>query len=837
MTDNSFIPYRDLADILNSVEKPGRYVGGEFGAITKAPGNDDFKVCIVFPDLYEIGMSNQAVRILYKLFNDTPGIHAERSFSPAIDFQEALEQKGIPLFSLENGIPVSDFDLLAVTIGYELSFTNFLSFLKAGNIPVRSSGRDNSHPLIIAGGPAMTNPAPWGEFVDAVFIGEAEGRISEKMQVLKSMKASGAGRKELLEELAVTEGFWIPGKPRTDRVAWNGFGRETGSPAFLPIPSMIPVQDHGVIEIMRGCPNKCRFCHAGVFYRPFRQKSMPRILEEAAYLVDVCGYRDITLSSLSTGDYVSLEALVKKLNMLYSGRRVSFSLPSLRVNSVTLSLIGTLATVRKSGLTFAVETPTVQGQRGINKEVPAERVIEILSEAKREGWKLAKFYFMLGLPVEHGEDEAEAIVDYLINIQKSTGINLNVNLGTFIPKPHTPFQRAAQLTDEEAITQIRKIRDGLRSNKKIRFSFHSPYVSFLEGILSRGDEKSGELAYQAWKNGAGFDAWDDRMDRDAWRKAISDADWDVEGESCRERSHGSRLPWEDISLGVTDRHLDHEEEQSNEAELTVPCAPICTDHCGVCDKENKVIIPENILSDIEEAIDSEKNPDDIDWRRLLLTFQKTGPAVYLGHLDVMNVFERTLQRSSYTVDFTRGFNPKPRIEFAQPLSLGISSEGEICTVQMEYTDEPLMDIMNNINKSFPDGFEILNASWVAPAAEGRKTIKVMSAFWGSDWQLEVPGDLSSAEELMNGLIRETTDRGVIDDFKIDSHENKLIIRLRHGGTQHHNLMRILESVLGQPPLQSGLIIIRTACWAKGQDGLPVSFEAAFPSSRNPSNGP
>jgi len=829
MTDNMFIPYRDLADILNSVEKPGRYVGGEFGAIKTTPGDDDFTVCIVFPDLYEIGMSNQAVRILYKLFNETTGIHAERSFSPAPDFQKALEQKGIPIFSLENGIPVADFDLLAITIGYELSFTNFLSFLKAGNIPLRSADRDDSHPLIIAGGPAMTNPVPWTEFIDAVFIGEAEGRVAENLLTLKSMKDSGADRKKLLHELAGMEAFWTPEKTKTNRVSWSGFGQEKGPPAALPIPSMIPVQDHGVIEIMRGCPNKCRFCHAGVFYRPFRQKSMSRILEEAAYLVDVCGYRDITLSSLSTGDYVSLEELVKKLNHLYSGRRVSFSLPSLRVNSVTLSLIGTLAAVRKSGLTFAVETPTVQGQRGINKEVPAERVIEILKEAKREGWKLAKFYFMLGLPVDNGEDEAAAIVDYLIDIQKSTGINLNVNLGTFIPKPHTPFQRAAQLTDEVAITQIRKIRDGLRSNKRIRFSFHSPYVSFLEGIISRGNEKSGELAYQAWMNGAGFDAWDDRMDRDAWRTAISEADWDVEGESCGERAENSRLPWENISLGVNDRHLDYEAEQSQNAELTVPCAVICTDHCGVCNKESKVVIPEEVLSIFENAADSEINPDEIDWHRLLLTFSKSGPAVYLGHLDVMNVFERTLQRSGYTIDFTRGFNPKPRIEFAQPLSLGISSKGEICTIQMEFIDKPLAEIVEKLNNSFPDGFEIIKASWIAAAPEGRKTIKVMSAFWGSDWQLEVPPDLSSSDKLMHGLIRESSERGVADDFQIDCHEDKLLVRLRHGGTRHHNLMRILESVIGHPPLQSGLKIARTACWAIGKEGKPVSFETAFPS--------
>ena len=815
---------------MNSVEKPGRYVGGEFGAITHLPEETDIRVCIVFPDLYEIGMSNQAVRILYQLFNRTDGIHAERAFSPAPDFARALRENSIPIYSLENGIPISDFDILAVTIGYELSFTNLLSFLESGDIPIRKQDRNNSHPLVIAGGPAITNPVPWADFIDAVFIGEAEEKVADDILLLRNLKDSGADRAELIRNISELKGYWTPDKPVTDRVVWNGFGSETGDPAALPIPSMIPVQDHGVIEIMRGCPNKCRFCHAGVFYRPFRQKSINRILEEAEFLVDKCGYRDITLSSLSTGDYVYLEPLVQQLNSIYSSRRVSFSLPSLRVNSITLSLIGNLGSVRKSGLTFAVETPTAEGQKGINKEVPADRVIEILREAKKEGWKLAKFYFMIGLPVENGDDEASSIIEYLTDIQKSTGINLNVNLGTFIPKPHTPFQRSAQLTDEQAITLIRKIKDGLRSNKRIRFTFHSPYVSYLEGILSRGDERAGELAYRAWQNGAGFDAWDDRMDRDAWRKAIKDTDWDVEKESCRERSENENLPWDDINLGITLKHLSVETERGRAGELTVPCAEICTDHCGVCGKQNQVRIPDNTLPDIS-ALQSEKsaNPDEIQWKRLLLTFSKEGPAIYLGHLDVMNVFERALQRTGFNIDFTRGFNPKPRIEFAQPLSLGISSEEEICTVRMACSDKDVKELIQILNRSLPSGIVVNEASWIRPVPEGKKTRKVMTAFWGSDWIIDVSNSESTASGLAELLRTEVEERGIPDDMETEISDENLKVRLRHGGTKHHNLMRLLESVIGKPPLQASLQITRIRSWATGANGSPVSFAAVFPS--------
>lgn len=836
---SGLIPWKDLRHILSGIEKPGRYVGGEFGTVSSLPESDDYRICIVFPDLYEIAMSNQAVRILYKLFNDSPGFHAERAFSPAPDFKDALKDAGVDLYSLENGLPVGGFDLLAVTIGYELSFTNLLSFLESSGIPLDRNQRDDTHPLVLAGGPAMTNPAPWADYLDGVFIGEAEGTIIQTLNELKKLKQEGASRSRLQELLDNDKFIWTPGNPVAIRAQWPGFGMETSEPAAFPVPSMPPVQDHGVIEIMRGCPNKCRFCHAGVFYRPFRQKPIQRILNETEYLVNDCGYRDITLSSLSTGDYNGLEPLVKALNKKYAHRKVSFSLPSLRVNSVTLSLIGSLGEVRKSGLTFAVETPTVEGQQGINKEVPADKVVAILKEAKSSGWKLAKFYFMLGLPVAQGNDEEQNIIDYLLEVQAETGMNLNVNLGTFIPKPHTPFERSAQLTDEEAIGRIRKIREGLRVNKKIRYSFHSPYVSFLEGILSRGDERAGRLARIAWEKGAGFDAWDDRMDKEAWRSAIDEADWDVEGEICRGRGADEILPWHEINLGVTAAHLAKETKRSVDSELTVPCDVICTDHCGVCDKDCKAVVADII--DIPESLLEQPQADDSEpeWRRLLIRFAKTGPAVYLGHLDIMNVFEKALQRSGIIIDFTRGFNPKPRIEFAQPLSLGLASTGEIGTVKVISTEDDAADLCRRLQKTLPQGIEILETSWIGSVPEGRKVIKVMGAFWGSDWiiardnhntmQTENSGPESAMilSEAISNICKES---GIPDDCSItvSDDDSVLNLRLRHGGTRHHNLMKILEQAMNMKPLESQWIITRKESLAKGKTGEAVSYGRAFP---------
>ena len=814
--------------LLGVVERPGRYVGGEFGAISKSPDPGEYTVCVAFPDLYEIGMSNQAVRILYRVFNEIDGVRAERAFSPAPDFREGLRRLGLPLFSLENRVPIIDFDVLALTVGFELAFTNVLTFMDASGIPIEKRDRSDEHPLVIAGGPAMTNPTPWMRYLDGVFIGEAEGSVSDLVSSLKGLKADGAVRAERIAVLAAADSIHTGAETMTARAVWNGFGTETGPPAALPVPSLVTAQDHGVIEIMRGCPNKCRFCHAGVFYRPFRQKPAGRILEEADFLVNECGYRDITLSSLSTGDYSGLDHLVESLNRIYAPRNVSFSLPSLRVNSVTLSLIGRLGTVRKSGLTFAVETPAAAGQRGINKEVPSDRVIEILLEAKREGWKLAKFYFMLGLPVAGNGAEEEGIVDYLIGVQRATGMNLNVNLGTFIPKPHTPFERSGQLTDAEAMKRIKVIRDGLRPNKRIKLSFHSPFVSFLEGILSRGDDRAGVLAEAAWRKGAEFDAWDDRMDKEAWRAAIEEADWDVESEICRAKEKDESLPWDGISLGVTSRHLKIEAERAVSGSLTPPCGDPCRDHCGVCGKDCKVVYPGDAV--ISEEILGEGGCEG-ERRRLLMAFRKFGPAVYLGHLDMMSVFERSFQRAGVDIDFTRGFNPKPRIEFAQPLPLGVFSDREILTVIAPYRPEGASEVVERLNEALPSGLEAIDAGWLAPVPEGRKTVKVMSAFWGSDWRLtpDCIEPYPAHGRLAESLERESGERGIPGDITIAGADGDgLAIRLRHGGTRHHNFVRLLEAAMGMPPLASDWVITRSRCLAKDAEGNPVDYRTAFP---------
>ncbi|MCK5198042.1 MAG: radical SAM protein, partial [Spirochaetales bacterium] len=358
-------PEHDLQKILLNVIMPGRYVGGEFGSITDYnKSNLNFGIC--FPDLYEIGMSNQAIKLLYRGLNNLNGISCERVFAPAKDFEEQLKKNNIPLYTLENGIPLNELDILGFSIGYELSATNILVILETGQIPILKEDRSETDPITIAGGPAITNPAPFGKFLDAVYLGEAEKDFYDLIEDISIAKKNGASRNDILEILHSSPYIWTQTKKeQVLRSIWQGFNSKTTG--LLPVASIATVQDNGIIEIMRGCPNSCRFCHAASFYRPYRQKNIEHIMNEVDFLVNDCGYNEMTLSSLSSGDYNGLDDLIRTLNSKYEHNNISFSLPSLRINSFTLPLLKELSKVRRSGLTFAIETPDQQWRKSINK--------------------------------------------------------------------------------------------------------------------------------------------------------------------------------------------------------------------------------------------------------------------------------------------------------------------------------------------------------------------------------------------------------------------------------------------------------------------------------------
>lgn len=743
-------PVERFSSKLAKVQNPSSYIGGEIGSIIKNISENDslFNFGIAFPDTYAIGMSNQAIKIIYQGANKQENVRCERVFCPDSDFESLLKETDTPLYTLENGIPLKNLDMLGFSIGYELGITGVLSILENGKIPLLKEERTEEDPIIIAGGVGATNPAVFSIFFDAVYIGEAENEMFILLNELGKLKKEGKSRSEILKYFSKNPHVWTEnmslqtcGHDKAIRAVYENFAEEKPYDSFFPLPNIKPVQDHGVAEIMRGCPNGCRFCHAGVYYRPQRARSRKTIIDYCDKLVNEAGYSQISLTSLSSADYPEIDILLKELNEKFASRNVSFQLPSLKVNSFTLPLLEQLSEVRKSGLTFAVETPEETWQLMLNKEVYAQHLISLINEAKKLGWNKAKFYFMVGLPLPENEiTEEKAIVDFMLNLQKETRIQCNVNVGTFIPKPHTAYQWVRQISPEESDRKLRYIRENLPKGK-FKVGTHDIATSFVEGLVSRGDKRAGYVIYNAYKKGCRLDAWEENLRRDLplWEDAFNEADYDVKNEILRERSKEEVLPWDNVSLGVSKNFYLKEFKKGEKAELTPPCKKDCDHKCGVCNNkvscnvsknEQKVNSAENVVT--EKVINEQKLKQNIPLLyRVVFKFSKVNGGQFFSHLATVEMFNRAIQKSKLNFCYTQGFNPLPKLEFASTLSIGVESEDEYASAVL-YENTTEKEFIDSLNKELVDFIQI-KAAFIFPITNQRRRESLSASLWGNSY--------------------------------------------------------------------------------------------------------
>ena len=767
------------ADFADRVAKPMRYLGGEYQAVVKPGPEVEARVCLAFPDVYDIGMSHLGTKIIYSLLNRDPRIACERAFAPWIDMEAELRARGLPLVSLESQRPLGEFDVLGVSLQYELTFTNVLSLLDLGGLPVRAADRAPDAPLVLVGGPTASHPEPMAPFIDAAFVGEAEELLGPLVLAWAAMRrqiaAGGRARADALAELAARFPLYVPSLYATEVDAHTGMTvvgapldprvparvqramvRDLDAypfPSDAPVPYAEAVFERASVEIARGCTEGCRFCQAGMIYRPVRERSPAAIADALIGGVERAGYEETGLTCLSTADFSSITPLVKSLAGELRKRGVSMSVASLRAYGLNEDLLDELALTRISGLTFAPEAGTQRMRDVVNKNVTEAHIEESTRRVFARGWHRLKLYFMIGLPTEE-DDDVRGIVETgqrMLRIGRAElgrgNAEVTVSVSSHVPKPHTPLQWCAQDPEPEIRRKQQVLRHSVR-DRGLRLKYHDSGISFVEGVLARGDRRLADVIEAVWRAGGRFDGWEELFDLERWRAALDAHGVDVAA-YLGTRPVTARLPWDHIDVGLEDGFLLAEYRKAMKGRASPPCGKVagmlihhtnlgdaepdrrrlvCYD-CGVaCDltkmRDDRLValralgateppparaalpvISDDAQLDVSErggGSPAEQGAGKRDTQRAervrlaghvgagapyttyRLRFAKVGRAAFLGHLDLARLLARSFRRADLSLAMTRGFSPKPRITFGPALGLGVPSLGELIDVDLEH---------------------------------------------------------------------------------------------------------------------------------------------------------
>lgn len=808
-------------DLIERVQKPSRYIGKEINSVHKSSlippfikggqGGIRTKIALIFPDLYEMGMSHLGLKILYHIINVRDDAVAERVFAPDTDYEELLIKNNLPLASLESSIPLNQFDMLGFTLQYELSYTNILNILKLGGIPLRQADRKDDTPLVIGGGPCVFNPEPLSDFFDLFVIGDGEEVIHElidKYQTLKGIALASPrndSREEILKNLSDIEGIYVPSlfsvsykddntieKIVSLKEGYNSVKKRTiydlnSSP--YPTSQIVPytslIHDRVSVEIDRGCTHGCRFCQAGIIYRPLRERSPQKVEELLQETLKNTGYEEISLGSLSSGDYCNITPLAKAIMNKFEKDKISISLPSLRPDTLNQELLKEISRVRKTGFTITIEAGTQRMRNIINKKIKEEDIFSAVNSIASSGWDSLKLYFMVGLPYET-DDDIEGIYNIctqILNREKRIK-NINVGISSLVPKAHTPFQWVGQEGMDSLKRKLSYLHKKFKTNRKINMKWHKVEISFLEGVFARGDRRLGKVLEAAHEMGCKFDGWTERFDFNKWMAAFNRCGVNPEFYANRNINKDEILPWGHIKTGISQKFLYKEFEASVKDILSSDCRYEGCIGCGLDPKKCLILNKGQEAGVKGQGGEEDSMPKTIPQpaisssvhSRVRIRYEKKDDMKFLSHLEVGRAFSRAFRRTGIPLQYSDGYHPHPKIAFGFALPVGIESRWEYFDAEVKghiMTDE----IINKLNTELPSGLKAISAEFIPSGTRSISDITNRVTFLIS-LHSALYSQQSAEERFKNFFLQ---DRVIID-------------RIRKDGVKKIDIKPLIESI-------------------------------------------